>query len=850
MKDYAVPTAFLDRTAEQATPLNDAWEFSELAAGSVFAIAELGALFWRPISVPGTVAGALRDINELDIDRGNNLDEREFVFRKCFQYNGATNDASLVFDGLATLCEVWLNGTHFLTTRNMFRRYTADVHDLLRTENELLIHFRALSSELACKRPRGRWTTRLVNHRNLRYVRTTLLGRIPGWTQPHPPVGPWRGIRLVQSQRIKLEHVSLQPTLDGAEGVLSIVLRGLLVSGREPTILEIRIEDHCFPVTIVSTDDNRLEVATEIRIPNIVPWWSHDLGTPHRYPVTLTFKFDSGETLELGTVQIGFRRIEQCDKHAEGFTLRINGLNVFCRGACWTPNDAITLCDDATEIRRVIGLVQEAGMNMLRLSGTMIYESDTFYDICDELGILVWQDFMFANMDYPEGDTEFADEVRIETEQVLARIHHHPCLAVLCGNSEVEQQASMKGLAPDAGRTPLFACTLEEAGRRWCPGTPYVSSSPTGGAMPFHVDAGVAHYFGVGAYLRSLADARESRVRFASECLAFSNVPEDSALDDLFGDEARTTHSPRYKRGVPRDSGSGWDFADVTDHYLEEIFHCNARTVRYADTERYLALARVVPGELMERTIGVWRSEDSVCHGALLWFLRDLQPGSGWGVLDSAGRPKAPYWSMKRACAPLAIWFTDEGLNGLRINVRNDQPKALAAQLRVRLIRSDGIEIGIAGSELRLDPSSGKALNVDALLGRFLDTTYSYRFGPCEHAITVAELIDTDGAIITTAHHLPAGLGHEVREDIALRAFARLRGDGSYNLHIESHELALFVSISVKGYLPTDNYFHIPPRGKRNLILRPIGPMLALRGSITALNTRSHANLETREPPA
>jgi beta-mannosidase len=838
----AVPNAFIDGISARVTAFNHGWEFAEVPSEYKFDAAGLAGLRWRPAIVPGTVAAALRALGELDEDGGNDLDTRAFVFRSRVRHGPVTSGAALVFDGLATLADVWLDGTKILSARNMFRRYAVDVGCMLGEENELVLHFRALGPELARRRPRGRWTTRLVNHRNLRYVRTTLLGRIPGWSHLYPPVGPWRGVRLVERGRVELSRLSIEPALEGRDGVISIAIGGRIAAGGAPVSLEARLADRRIALLVVSTNDDEFEVVAEMRVPEVAPWWPHNLGTPHRYPFTLALKIGD-DRVEIGTVQIGFRRIQRLGGDPEGFALQLNGRDVFCRGACWTPSDAVGFNDDPAEIRRILGLVRDAGMNMLRLSGTTIYESDAFYDACDELGILVWQDFMFASMDYPEDDTDFSEDVREEVANVLARLHYRPCLAVLCGNSEVEQQAAMNGLAPDAGLTPLFHRTLREAGRIWCPGIPYVSSSPTGGALPFHVDAGVAHYFGVGAYLRVPADAHASRVRFASECLAFSNVPEDASLDELFGNEPRAVHSPRYKRGLPRDSGAGWDFADVTDHYIEMLFDCDVRLLRYADTERYLALSRAASGEMMERTLGVWRADGSLCRGALVWFLRDLRTGSGWGVLDSAGRPKAAYWFLKRACAPRAIWFTDEGLNGLRIHMRNDRPDPLVARARVRLLRSNGVEIGGAESELRLDGDSGRSLSVDTMLGRFTDTTYAYRFGPCEHAIVVAEIVLADGEIVATSHHLPMGLGHALQDDIILNAVAHPLANGLYELRVEPSGLALFVCIAVDGFLPADNYFHIPPGGARTVVLTPLELKRPLRGRVTALNARSGASV-------
>lgn len=843
---HAVDNVFVDGVAGRVTSLNGAWDYCEVSAGVALEPAGLARLDWKAANVPCTVAGLLRAEGRLDEEKGNQLDEREFIFRKRFPHTASATGNHIVFDGLATHAEVWLNGEHVASTKNMFRRHSVEVSRLLKAENELILRFRPMGTELARKRPRGRWMTRLVNNRNLRFMRTSLLGRMPGWAPPHPPVGPWRGIRIVERGRVRLEECSVRTGLVGTRGQLYINVRGHCFEGSVPKTLDVLVDGHRFNVVVRHLPDGNFEAQSDIEVSGVIPWWSHDMGTPHRYWVALALEFEE-ETRPLGRLKLGFRRIERSADDADGFALSVNGQRIFCRGACWTPDDPTTLGEDVSRIRDVLKLVRDAGMNMLRLSGTMTYESDAFYDACDEFGILVWQDFMFASMDYPEDDGDFADEVRIEAVQLLARLHHRPCLAVLCGNSEVEQQAAMKGLPPDAGRTRLFSQLLQETSRRWCPDTTYVTSSPTGGALPFHVDSGIAHYFGVGAYLRPESDARESGVRFASECLAFSNVPEEEGLDELFGSDARVTHTPRYKLGVPRDVGSGWDFSDITDHYLEQLFECQARKLRYSDTDRYLALARIASGEMMARTIGRWRTGNSACSGFLIWFLRDLRPGSGWGVLDSAGRPKAAYWFVKRACAPQATWFTDEGLNGLRVHLRNDRSEPMPGLLRVRLIRGNGVDAGASSVELNLAGRTGQSHGVDAFLGRFSDTTHAYRFGPSEYSIAIAELLDPHGAMIATAHYLPGGLRHEPVEDVGLRAEARSRRDGAYDVRIESSQLALFVRIAAPGFVSSDNYVHIVPGGTRDLVLAPSGVARSLRGQVTAVNSRASAGISIVE---
>ena len=167
--------------------------------------------------------------------------------------------------------------------------------------------------------------------------------------------------------------------------------------------------------------------------------------------------------------------------------------------------------DDLTEtFRRVV----DAGMNMIRVGGTMVYESDDFYDLCDEHGVLVWQDFMFANMDYPD-DAGFSALVDVEVNQALARLQARPSLAVLCGSSEGEQQAAMWGAPRELWAAPLFHQALPARARGFCPDVAYWPSSAHGGAFPHQPSAGTTSYYGVGAYLRPLEDARLSEVRFA-----------------------------------------------------------------------------------------------------------------------------------------------------------------------------------------------------------------------------------------------------------------------------------------------------------------------------------------------
>ena len=191
------------------------------------------------------------------------------------------------------------------------------------------------------------------------------------------------------------------------------------------------------------------------------------------------------------------------------------------------------------------------------------------------------------------------------------------------------------------------------------------------------VDTGIAQYFGVGAYLRDLPDARHSGVRFASECLAFSNLPDPVVA------------GPDEKQGVPQDNGADWDFADVREHYAR---------ARYGDDATEAERQRVT-GEVMADVFGEWRRPDSVCGGGIVLWLRDLEPGAGWGLLDHTGAPKPAALALAPTLQPTAVWFVDEGLNGLDVHVAHDpgEPADLTADRGAAPRGRLGAGVGRAG---------------------------------------------------------------------------------------------------------------------------------------------------------
>ncbi|MDQ0138034.1 beta-mannosidase [Neorhizobium galegae] len=803
---------------------------SLLAEGWSLALTEPGAhtlpsdlptdLECLPAIVPGTVAAALEAAGRFDRDNPEPLIDRDAWYR-CPLAGEAPGPAILRFAGLATVAEVFLGETLILSSAGMFESHDVAV-ELTGTET-LSICFRALKPHLEKAGPRARWRPRLMNQQGLRLIRTTTLGSMPGWCPEVHAVGPWRPVSVIRppassspaSHLLPAREFAVSATLDErGSGLLKVSFAfdgpprdlRLVCNGTEARF---------------ANDGERY--SAELRLPAIKPWWPHTHGEPALYDVILQV---DGEGFPL--VRTGFRSLK-VDRGADGddFAVIVNGEKIFCRGAVWTSADIIKLPGGRAGYEPWLRLARDAGMNMIRIPGIATYEGPEFFALCDELGLLVWQDLMFANFDYPVADPDFMIHVKTEVGQFLSATQASPSLAVLCGGSEIYQQGAMLGLPERIWKSPLCEETLPALAADCRPDLPYVANSPSGGALPFYPNAGVAHYYGVGAYKRPLEDARRANIRFAAECLAFSNLSDSETL--VGG-----------KSGIPRDAGVDWDFEDVRDHYLGKLYGVDPQTLRSQQPERYLALSRAVTGEVMEAAFAEWRRPGSTCNGALTFTFQDVMPGPGWGVVDVDRTPKPAWFALKRAFRPVQILFADEGTNGLDIHLLNETPADLPLVLELACLRDGRMAVVSGRRDLTLVSRSSESIASTDLFGAFFDTNYAYRFGPPSHDVTMARLKHAQTReILAEAFHFPLGRAHAMHD--AEITVSVVESGAEFWLELSSDGFAQSISIECADYRASDNGFHLAPGAIRRIRLvalskaagRPQGTIRSLGGDRT-----------------
>ncbi|HKT74186.1 MAG TPA: glycoside hydrolase family 2 protein, partial [Steroidobacteraceae bacterium] len=685
----------------------------------------------------------------------------------------------------------------------------------------------------------------MVANQRLNAFRTTLLGRTPGWSPPAAPVGPWRPIWLQARRDVHVGAPRIRTYVQGDDGLLelSCEIRPLGQARLREIVLVVSRGNHSESVRMTRGAGDTF--AGRLRLPSVDLWWPHTHGEPALYAAHLEVLLENAArgptSVDLG--KIGFRNLE-IDRSDGDFAVRVNGLPIFCRGACWTPLDCVSLQSNVSQIETALSQVCSAGMNMLRVGGTMVYESDAFLDACDAHGILLWQDFMFANMDYPQDDAAFDRSVTLECTQQLERLAGRPSLAVLCGNSEGEQQAAMWGAPRERWSHPLSHRLLPALAAGLAPDVTYWPSSAHGGAFPHQTNVGTVSYYGVGAYLRPLTDARRAEVRFATECLAFANVPSEEPAGVLSDQPTPRVHSPEWKARVPRDLGAGWDFDDVRDHYLRELFGVDPNTLRYAQHDRYLALSRIVSGEVMGATFREWRRQRSTCQGALIWFLRDLWAGAGWGIVAANGIPKAPYYALKHLLQPRTVFMTDEGCSGLFVHIANEGCTELRGSLEISLYRQGHIKVGTHTRELAVPARTVLELPAASLLEGFVDLTYAYRFGAPTCDVVCATLSDPAHQVLARDFYFPLGHREVAETDIGLTASATLI-DGGAVLRIQAARVARFVTIEAAGFIAADQYFHLLPGIEHQVHMRAVAAKDTLRAEVRALNGSATCKVNT-----
>jgi beta-mannosidase len=534
-----------------------------------------------------------------------------------------------------------------------------------------------------------------------------------GWDfcDPLPNIGIWRDVYLEGRSEVVIDHLRLDTVIRGETVYLEgeVVLENVHPWSDTPAVLEIHVAppqgQPILQHTALTTQVGQNSVACRIAISDPQLWWPNGMGPQPLYTVTARVICGNQES-DRRTQAIGLRTITiDRSSVSDGlrFCIKVNGHDVFCKGANWAPADMIAARIDANRYQVLVQAAKDANFNMFRVNGVGFYEGDAFYEACDRAGILVWQDFTFSCALYPEDD-EFAASVRHEASSVVKRLRHHPCLALWCGNNECLWEMILEWnadptKAADTRGVRLYNEVLPQSCRLHDPVRPYWPTSPFGGPVPNSELEGDLHWYGAGEDFMGRADKRYAqaavdacRARFVSE-YGVLGPPDLASIREYLKPGEVSSQSTAFKihtNMLDTYKGHGSDVvSSIREHYGDPERLALAQFVLYGQMAQAQLVSRVLEGMRFRKG-----DPDSDCQGALIWSFNDAWGEIGWSVVDYYARRKAGYYWLRRGAGHVKVLVRSRGAL-LVTRVVNDTRDAYTATVRCGWMRLDG-----RGSEL------------------------------------------------------------------------------------------------------------------------------------------------------
>ncbi len=669
---------------------------------------DLGGAEWRlremdgaaetlPAAVPGTVhtdlmaAGRIPDphvgVNEEAVRW---VAERGWSWSRDFEVSAGTlarGRVELVFEGLDTAARVLLNGEQVAESDNMYVPLRVDVKERLRAgANSLEVRIESplrVRDERAAAEGLG---LKQSFDSSSAYLRKAPYSYRWDWGPELPTSGIWKPVRL---EAFEARVADVRPRVELADDFGSATVHiaaELITADGFDGQLELRLSGPGVEVTAreelgVTGDGSVREVRLEVDSPEL--WWPNGYGAQPLCDLEVRL-ISGGEEVDSRVRRLGFRRLElvrEPDARGESFLFRVNGRPIFCRGANWIPDDSFLPRVDRESLARAVGMAAEAHMNMLRVWGGGVYESEDFYDLCDEYGILVWQDFCFACGMYADHLDRYRESVRREAEANVKRLRGRACLALFCGNNECHQGWYEWGWKK-SGKWDrfygerLYHQVLPEVVSRLAPETPYWPGSPWGGDLPNCQDIGDMHYWGVWHRKEPAEGYEKLTCRFLSE-FGFESGPCVKTIREFAGDGPLTPEDPV-----------------VLSHQKCPVGQ--ERLAQYAAAEfgempppgltRWVYLGQYVQAHCIGTALRHTRRRFPDCGGVLFWQHNDCWPVTSWSCMDHKCRPKALWYQARRDFAPAACSVADsEGRVSVWVaaNLPGDAP---AGEVRVCLM--------------------------------------------------------------------------------------------------------------------------------------------------------------------
>ena len=767
--------------------------------------------------VPATVPGDITiDLFKAGLVKnpyfGDNQKENDWIPRQDFTYISeievddellSQESVRIVFDGIDVYSDIFLNGKQIASTDNMFLQYRFEVKDLLKKgKNQLRVEMKSTLNKMDTFDTTGYFS--IFNEKRL-FVRKAQCHFGWDWAPKICAYGIWQDVYLEYGSKRKIDSVYVLADDKGEATLFTQLNFNVVQDGKEDDVLHYYVSK-----TPNSKDFTKKSFPVEgvkgfacFKIENPQLWWPIGYGEHplYNYKIELERK---GEIVDVKEGKFGFRTVELIEDvkgdNLLGYALKINGEEIFVRGSNWVPVECFTGVIEDEKYDRLTDLAKEGNFNMLRVWGGGIYEKDIFYNLCDEKGILVWQDIMLACSDIPEDKQDWVNNMVKEVEYQVKRLRNHPSLVYWCGGNEKTGSYGMLITQGDFFVNYILRGIITHLDKT----RPFARQSPCSWTdIGNQITSGESHH---NSFERSLLEKPEVyRSLVAEKIVPFIS---ESAL---MGPNTIETNKKIYPEDKLWPMNELWDDRLMENPYGSVPLTFAKRQMKYATDhygevttlEDFTAKAMQVHAECMRAECEFARSNEGLTAGFLNWMYSDIWPSGSWSIIDYWCEPKQAYYQMKRSYAPRLVTFVQNGKGETELVVINDTLEDYSVDVRYGVKSLDGVI---------LYENKANICNLKGVYKEVVD------FNCNRHDVYLFAEFMLDGQQETVVYS--PKLWDNVRFTSDYDVLVEKVADFEVKVTIKAHAFAKSVFVSIKDnykYLYSDNYVDIEA-GKQKTI--------------------------------
>ena len=781
-------------------------------------------------TVPGTIHTDLLDNkliddpffsdNELKMDW---ITECDWIYQTKFDFHSDTNESvDLVFEGIDTISEIYLNNQKLGRTDNMFLTYPYNVTNILKpTDNTLKVILKSpVRYALQQEKKYGKLPVALNSSRV--YIRKAQYSFGWDWGPSFPTSGIWRKVYLQERPSVKIVSLIFNTKkisknfaeVEVATSIKSVAPKNiwLLVSLSDKE----NVYEQKIPIQRIKNN----KITFKIKNPKL--WWPNGEGEQALYSLKVKIVDDKNVLLDEVKRKVGIRTIELIlkDREVSTFKFRVNGKDIYCKGVNWIPADSFLPRVTTKKYSDLLSLTKQANINMVRVWGGGIYENDEFYNLCDELGLLVWEDFMFACGAYPEHD-EFISNVSKEVTQNVLRLQHHACLVLWCGNNEnewiwvQEQKISYKKMPG----YKIYHNIIPKLLKKIDPHHPYWQSSPFGNDEdPNSFDSGNTHQWNIWSKWIDYDEVKNDRSLFVTE-FGFQGPANKDTFEKYLPQEDRSISNKIFEHHNKQIEGPERIIKFLSGHLPVKT-----------EWNDYLYLTQLNQAFALKTCLEYWRTNGRT-NGSIIWQLNDCWPVTSWSLIDSDIKPKLAYHFVKNAFAPLLLYFKDEG-SKIKLILLNQSKNKISGKLRLTVINSASGEI-VKDSSVTVNIADKGLIEINSILRKNLPDD--------ENWVLTAVLYNESNQPVCRNYYLTKPWKHVKLKNSELK-LKTPTGDNCTELILESNNSVFFVDIYHPQLTFSDRGLFILPgeQIKVKIIGEQIKPLRIEDIEINTLNAYLH----------